>query len=179
MKTLYFIRHAEAEGQPFPSALTKKGREQAESLIAFFMEREINRIYSSPYVRAIETISPLANSRGLDIEEDDRLGERVLSTAYFDDWQDKLRESFADFDLFFEGGESHTQAMKRVQSMLEDVIKSEDQHIILVSHGNLTTLMLRYFDESFGFEQLMKMTNPDVYEIIIHTDEVRLNRIWK
>ncbi|MBY0122483.1 histidine phosphatase family protein [Bacillus sp. S/N-304-OC-R1] len=179
MKTIYFIRHAHAEGQPFDSALTKKGREQADALIAFFSEKEINRIYSSPYLRAIETISPLAKSRGMDILEDERLGERMLSSSYFDDWQDKLRESFADFDLCFEGGESHAQAMERVQSILEDVILSEDQNIILVSHGNLTTLMLRYFDDRFGFEQLMNMTNPDVFEILIHNDEVKLNRIWK
>lgn len=87
--------------------------------------------------------------------------------------------SFVDMELAFEGGESNHAAMERAGSVLSDVIQSDDEHIILVSHGNLTTLMLRHFNESFGFEHLMDMSNPDVYEIVIANEQATLKRIWK
>jgi len=179
MKTVYLIRHAEAEGQPFTANLTKKGVKQAADLVAFFKNKPIDCIYSSPYKRSLDTIRPLAESRGLEIKEDHRLGERVLSSAYLENWQEKLKMSFVDMELAFEGGESNHAAMERAGSVLSDVIQSDDEHIILVSHGNLTTLMLRHFNESFGFEHLMDMSNPDVYEIVIANEQATLKRIWK
>ncbi|WP_284521660.1 histidine phosphatase family protein [Cytobacillus pseudoceanisediminis] len=110
MKTFYVVRHAKAEGQPFSARLTESGREQALKLIDFFKDKEINRIYSSPFVRAMETIRPLAQSRNLEIVEESRLGERVLSSILFDDWQEKLKQSFSDFELVFEGENPIRQA---------------------------------------------------------------------
>lgn len=178
MKTFYIIRHAKAEGQPFSAKLTDRGRKQAQMLIAFFKDKEINRIYSSPFVRALETIKPLAESRNLDIIEDKRLGERVLSSVNYEDWQDKLKESFSDFELVFEGGESHSSGMERAASILKDLIASEEDHIVLVSHGNLSILLLRYFDEKVGFDHLMKMSNPDVFEIKGTHEGAVWKRIW-
>ncbi|MBS4191146.1 histidine phosphatase family protein [Bacillus sp. FJAT-49705] len=178
MKTIYLIRHAQAKGQPITANLTQKGKEQANSLVPFFKNKEIDRIYSSPFKRTVDTIRPLAESRGLKIIEDDRLGERVLSSLNLEDWQDKLQKSFEDLNLAFEGGESNTIAMERAASMLQMIIQSDDKHIILVSHGNLTTLMLRCFDECYGFEHLMEMSNPDVFEIVIENEKATLRRIW-
>ncbi|MDM5229264.1 histidine phosphatase family protein [Cytobacillus sp. NJ13] len=178
MKTFYIVRHAKAEGQPFSAKLTESGREQALKLIDFFKGKEINRIYSSPFVRAIETIRPLAQSRNLEIVEESRLGERVLSSFLFDDWQEKLKQSFSNFDLVFEGGESHSSGMERAASLLDELIASNENHFVLVSHGNLSTLLLRYFDESAGFEHLMKMSNPDVFEIKADSEGAVWRRIW-
>ncbi|MCM3704620.1 MULTISPECIES: histidine phosphatase family protein [Cytobacillus] len=178
MKTFYIVRHAKAEGQPFSAKLTESGRQQALKLIDFFKGKEIDSIYSSPYVRAIETIRPLAQFRNLEIIEESRLGERVLSSFLFEDWQDKLKQSFFDFDLVFEGGESHSSGMRRASSLLDELIASNENHIALVSHGNLSTLLLRYFDESAGFEHLMKMSNPDVFEIKVNGEDTVWKRIW-
>lgn len=108
----------------------------------------------------------------------DRLGERVLSTVSFEDWRDKLKQSFDDFDLVFEGGESHTAGMERAKALLEDVLCAQEENILLVSHGNMTTLLMRYFNESFGYDCLMEMTNPDVFEIVVSDEKAILKRIW-
>ncbi|SFA97334.1 MULTISPECIES: histidine phosphatase family protein [unclassified Bacillus (in: firmicutes)] len=178
MKTIFLVRHAKAEGQPEAAPLTEKGVAQAKALVSFFKDKEIDVIYSSPFKRAVDTIKPLADEKGLPIIEDGRLGERVLSSDYFPDWQEKLKISFEDFDLVFEGGESHRSGMDRAISVLEDVLQSDANNIILVSHGNLSVLLLRYFNESFGFEELMEMTNPDVFEIVVSDEETMLKRIW-
>jgi len=108
----------------------------------------------------------------------DRLGERVLSTVSFEDWRDKLKQSFDDFDLVFEGGESHSAGMERAKALLEDVLCAQEENILLVSHGNMTTLLMRYFNESFGYDCLMEMTNPDVFEIVVSDEKAILKRIW-
>ena len=102
----------------------------------------------------------------------------MLSTVNLEDWRDKLKQSFEDFELVFEGGESHSTAMNRAKSLLEDVLCSEHDHILLVSHGNMTTLLMRYFNESFGYDCLMEMTNPDVFELVVSSEKTMLNRIW-
>lgn len=178
MKTIYLVRHAKAEGQPPGAPLTDIGKKQAMALIDFFKNKPIDRIYSSPFKRAVDTIKPLAELKKLDIHIDKRLGERVLSSKKFPDWQEKLKQSFTDFELVFEGGESHSSGMERAVSILEEALDSVDDHIVLVSHGNLTALLLRYFNESFGYENLMEMTNPDVFEVVVSDEETVLRRIW-
>jgi 2,3-bisphosphoglycerate-dependent phosphoglycerate mutase len=114
----------------------------------------------------------------LPITIDDRLSERVLSGVPLEDWQVKLKQSFEDFDLEFDGGESHSAGMKRAASIIEELLTSDHNHIILVSHGNLTALLIRYFNDSFGYEDLMEMSNPDVFELVVSDEEVFLQRIW-
>ena len=146
MKNLYIVRHAKAEGQPFAAPLTNEGKTQALQLVDFFKDKDIDSIYSSPFTRAIETIRPLSAERVLEIKEDERLSERVLSSENFPDWKEKLQQSFIDFNLAFNGGESSQDGFDRARSMIEEVMDTQDQHIVLVSHGNLTTLLLKCFD---------------------------------
>lgn len=178
MKTVYLVRHAKAEGQEASAPLTEIGKEQAEKLVDFFKNKKVERIYSSPFKRAVETIVPTANQKGVKIIEDTRLSERVLCGYQLEDWQERLKQSFDDFDMIFEGGECNADGMKRAVSILEEVLESEDHHIVLVSHGNMTVLLLRYFNDSFGFDQLMEMTNPDVFEVVVSSEQTVLNRIW-
>ncbi|KAB2333778.1 histidine phosphatase family protein [Bacillus mesophilum] len=179
MKTIYVIRHAKAEGQHFDAKLTESGKEQAQLLKSFFKDKQIEVIYSSPFIRAIETIKPLAQDRGLQIVEDARLGERVLSSEMFPDWQDKLQKSFNDFELVYEGGESQASGMKRAQEMIQHILQLDENNMVLVSHGNLTTLLLRYFDQKIGFKDLMEMSNPDVFEITVENEKTALRRLWE
>jgi 2,3-bisphosphoglycerate-dependent phosphoglycerate mutase len=178
LKILYIVRHAKAEGQPFEARLTEEGRRQAVKLAGFFKDKPVDFIYSSPFIRALETVGPLAESKGLEASADPRLGERVLSSLYFDDWQDKLKQSFDDFSLRFENGETQEEGMARAASVIKEALQRPEEHILLASHGNLSTLLLRYFDEQSGFDVLMKMSNPDVFKIAVSDDGHALERIW-
>jgi 8-oxo-(d)GTP phosphatase len=55
--------------------LTKKGRIQAEQLLHVFEGREVDRVLSSPSVRCVQTVRPLALERGVPVEECDELSE--------------------------------------------------------------------------------------------------------
>jgi phosphohistidine phosphatase SixA len=84
---VYLVRHARAgrradwEGDDRLRPLDARGRRQAEALVAQLAGREFRRILSSPYVRCVETVMPLAEARGLTVEPDDALAEGAGSHA--------------------------------------------------------------------------------------------------
>ncbi len=82
-KTIYVIRHCEAEGQAADAPLTERGWLQAKELAGFVSERKVDRIISSPFLRAIQSIKPFADIKNLEIEQEERLTERVLSSTFF------------------------------------------------------------------------------------------------
>lgn len=43
---------------------------------------EVRRIVSSPFARCVETVEPLAEARGLEVELDDRLAEGAGRAAF-------------------------------------------------------------------------------------------------
>jgi 8-oxo-dGTP diphosphatase len=79
--TVYLVRHAQALtrcewGQSDDiRPLTKKGIKQAAGLVAQLSEQPVKRILSSPSIRCRETVRPLAEEVGVEIEFHDALLE--------------------------------------------------------------------------------------------------------
>lgn len=178
-KVIYFIRHCEAEGQPIESPLTERGLIQAEDLSGFFADKTIDRIISSPFLRAIQSVTPLSERTGIDIESDERLSERVLSSESLPDWLEKLEETFTNMELVFEGGESSRQATERAVNVIKGILTGESHHTVVVTHGNLLSLILKHYDNSVGFEDWKRLTNPDVFRMTWKDGYISMNRIWK
>lgn len=173
-KTLYLVRHCKAAGQAPEAPLTKEGEEQAQALVRFFAEREIKHIISSPFIRAVQSVEPLAEHLGMTVEIDERLAERVLSTEDLPDWMERLEESFGNLDLKLSGGESGNEAVARGAAVLETAPDCS----ILATHGNMMGLLLKQIDINFGFEEWMTLSNPDVYEVKIDKENKKINRLW-
>lgn len=70
---VYLVRHAKAgsrhrwSGPDEERSVTRRGRRQARRLIERFEGLEIERIVSSPFLRCVQTVEPLALARGLDV----------------------------------------------------------------------------------------------------------------
>ena len=75
------IRHVEAgdrdrwSGDDSLRPLTPRGWRQAHALVDQLPEMTVVRILSSPYVRCVQTVEPLAAARGLTVEPTDDLAE--------------------------------------------------------------------------------------------------------
>jgi len=123
-------------------------------------------IYSSPYLRARQTVEPLARSRGLVIEEIADLRERLLSAEALPNWRDELRRSWSDFAYVAPGGESGTAAQTRALAVLEQIRRRHRTGTVVVaSHGNLIALALNAFVPSIGFDFWAAIPLPAVYRI--------------
>lgn len=177
-KNIYVIRHCEATGQEPDASLTEKGFLQAEELCNFLTDIRVDKIVSSPYLRAVQTIEPFAENHQLKIETDHRLKERVLSSQFFPDWQVKLEAAYQNMDLKYEGGESGNEAMRRIVEVVEEMFSSNFENMVLVGHGGIISLLLHYYDETFGFEQWKELSNPDVFLLSITKDKLQYKRIW-
>jgi len=184
MEQVYWVRHCKAEGQPPEARLTDLGWEQAKELGGFLVDRGIVRIVSSPFVRARESVVPLALRLGLEIEIDARFAERNVGDLGVD-WDAEpekavatFSQTFDDLDLCFPEGESSQVAMDRAIAGVKDTLTGETP-VVIASHGNLTTLMWKFYDASVGFAQWQALTNPDVLLLTFDGDTPTIERIWE
>ena len=78
---LLLVRHALAgsrqdwDGPDFDRPLSKRGLAQAQSLVRLLADRSVTSVHSSPYVRCVQTVEPLAEARGLRVEPAPQLAE--------------------------------------------------------------------------------------------------------
>lgn len=179
MKTFYFIRHCKAKGQEPNADLTFDGLAQSESLSNFLLDKNIDIVISSPFLRATQSIKPFIEKTKKPMKTDSRLSERILSSIDLPDWMERLEESFADIGLKLYGGESSAEAAQRGLAVINELMNNKAKNIAIVTHGNLLSLIIREFNKDFGFKEWKELKNPDVFELIFKQDEHILNRIWK
>lgn len=175
---IYVIRHCEATGQSEDAPLTAKGFQQAELLANFLQDIGIERVICSPYLRAQQSVAPFVQRNNIPLTVDNRLSERVLSGSNMDNWLHCLRQTFDDFDLSFDGGESSKHSMERVVHAINDFVSTESTCNAVVTHGNLMTLLLRHFDARFGFDEWARLTNPDVFLVSVDENKATVQRVW-
>ena len=84
---VYLVRHAKAGDRARWTEddrlrpLTRKGRRQADAIVEAFRDRVVERIVTSPFVRCVQTVRPLALERRIALETDDALAEAVSVAA--------------------------------------------------------------------------------------------------
>lgn len=84
---MLLVRHGSAgdraawEGDDRERPLDERGLHQAGALVELLKPYEVERILSSPAVRCVQTMEPLAKARGLSIEPRDELTEELQATA--------------------------------------------------------------------------------------------------
>lgn len=155
---------------------------QAHLLSEFFIKQNISidKIISSPYLRAVESIKPFAEKVNKDIQIDQRLQERILSDEPIDDWLEVLEHSFNDHNFILPGGESANDTIERANEILAMVYSDAGiTNTLIVSHGNLLALLFQQYDKRFGFKQWKKMSNPDVYVVTVKDENTSFEHLWK
>ena len=179
MKKIVFIRHGKASmsGQDHERELDEDGIIQANSLKKKLIELGLknSKIYSSPFKRAIQTIEPFMaekkNTKAIitaELEEihmpkDERLTKHQIIEKMWDD------------ELFKVGnGISHSDHFYKIKPFLNEVFnnfKSENEDIIMITHGVLIGIILKFFfNINFGFNEWKKMTMPDIYMLSFDKD---------
>jgi 2,3-bisphosphoglycerate-dependent phosphoglycerate mutase len=176
-KTIFVVRNAETAGQGAYDSLTATGFAQASRLAVLLAREKIDRIVSSPYLRAIQTAEPLAQTPGLKIEMDDRLVERVLCGEPRSDWRELLESSFDDLDARLPGGDSSRDAMNRARDVIRDALDNAADTTSLITHGCLLTLLLKSLDERFGFANWQVLAYPDVFRVTFSDDPLVIQRL--
>jgi 2,3-bisphosphoglycerate-dependent phosphoglycerate mutase len=161
--SIILVRHAQTMGQGSQDDLTADGRRAAAQLVPRLEGLGVDAIFSSPYLRAINTVVPCATNLGQPVQIIDDLRERVLSGAALPDWQDHLRYSFIDRDYVLPGGESMRQTEARALTALRRISDAGHKLPVVASHGGLIASLLSGIDPHFGFDDWAALANPDLF----------------
>ena len=164
---IVIVRHAQsAPDSEIPESdwpLSELGRKQARDLVGTL---DVDRIYSSPFPRAIDTLKPVADGLNLAIETVHDLRERRLAKGMLDNWLEELERAWGDFDRCLPGGESSRNCQDRVcQAMMQIAQDNEGKTVAVASHGNAIALFLNSIDAAFGFNEWRQMQNPHLFHV--------------
>ncbi len=133
--------------------LTDNGRKQAIEVANWLKSQHIDRIYSSPLQRAVETSSIISGILGVRFETTDDLrefdcgiAEGRSDEAAWGMWQAEYDAwvIHQDFDYQIEGGESFWTVRQRFESFIEHLAAEyadTKSHIVSVSHGGIYSVM--------------------------------------
>ena len=168
---IYLIRHAQSH--PSTSVhntewpLSTVGQAQAENLSDLLEHLEIEILFSSPFVRCVQTVQPFASKVGININVKDDLRERLVAKEIVGDFHELWRRSWDDFNFALAGCESSFDAQKRFVGAVADIHARHPAKTIAISaHGYVIGLFLNYIDPAFGRVQAAGLKNPDVVRVV-------------
>lgn len=173
---LYITRHGETEWNTLKkmqgwqnSNLTEKGIENAIRLGERLKDIDFNHIYSSPLGRAMDTANYIKGTRDIKIETHDGLKElgfglwegieneeviRLYGDEHYNFWNKPQLYKNNE-------GESFDELFKRVNGVLEYIIKnSTGDNILIVSHA-ITIKAIYYIIKNYDLENFWELPYID------------------
>jgi 2,3-bisphosphoglycerate-dependent phosphoglycerate mutase len=170
--TIVVVRHAEsvrpaAGGLPeLERPLTPAGLVAAAELVGELSVPRPTAVVSSPYLRAVQTVTPLAESLGLPVETRWELREWDRGFADGPDWASRFEESWADLDLVRSGGESLRQLTLRALAAIRKVADDHPGGLVVVgSHGTFISRLLAGLGHRVDWPFSRDMPMPAVYRL--------------
>lgn len=160
---IYIVRHGETlwnkekrlQGRT-DIDLNENGRDLARKTGEALMNTRIDRIYSSPLMRARETAELIRNGRDIEILTDDRLKELCFGSFEGQDFSKLIRDESLTFRYFFKQPELYVpspdaetleQLIARAGNFMKEVIEplaDQCERIMIVAHGALNKGIMSY-----------------------------------
>lgn len=155
IKEVYLIRHSKPlkvnndknmdslqiqnEKQP----LSIEGENIAREKLNIEELKDIDKLYSSSYVRAISTAKYIAENNNIEINVINDFGERKFGINSWDELPDNFGEKqFLDKNFKTEFGESQKEVRDRTFNALMNVLENDDKKIAIVFHSTAMLFLL-------------------------------------
>lgn len=192
---VYLIRHSEVtpksnlkfissndsgQVQNEKAFLSVSGERKALELSKHPELQNIDAVYSSNYVRALETAKYIALENNTIINVDDRLNERKIGKMGDMEWKEFSRLQMKDFDFKLPDGESLNQTKKRIVDAMKNILMFETgNRVAVIGHSTALTCLMsawceighNYDDEiilSYGEETIVDghFSAPMVFKVV-------------
>jgi len=152
---IYLIRHGETdwnvEGRITGEKdipLNELGQKQAQTAADILKDKDIKKIFSSPVLRCFATAEIISKAVNCPIVKDKRWRE-----IDFGNWAGKIYHDLRknpDFKSYYKyfskriipKGEKFIDVQKRVVKALEDIIKTENESVAVVTHADPIKLVI-------------------------------------
>ena len=155
IKEVYLIRHSKPlkvnndknmdslqiqnEKQP----LSIEGENIAREKLNIEELKDIDKLYSSSYVRAISTAKYIAENNNIEINVINDFGERKFGINSWDELPDNFGEKqFLDENYKTEFGESQKEVRERIFNALMNVLKNDEEKIAIVFHSTAMLFLI-------------------------------------
>lgn len=176
MNRVYLVRHGENPANLLKQfshklidySLTPKGIVQSQQTAAFFKDKQVDAIYSSPLKRARETAEIIGAELGVPVGEIEEfreinVGRLEAEPPSAENWNAYFaiaRDWFEGrLDSGFPEGENYHQLLARMQAGLAKALAGrENQTVVIVAHGGL-------------FIATIKALCPDIDQTMLLTTE--------
>ena len=157
MTTLYLVRHSkplkvnnennkdELQIQNEKSCLSVEGEQLAKQLSLKKEFNNIDSVFSSNYVRAIQTAKYISENNNLDINIMSSLWERKFGITSWDELPEKFeRKQFLDENYKIGTGENQKEVRERMYRTIMDIVKNnKDKTIVILSHATAISYLLK------------------------------------
>ena len=157
MTTVYLIRHSKTlkvnnnlnmdsfQIQNEKNSLCIEGEKIAQKKFNSKEFDNIDVIYTSNYVRTIQTAKYIAQKNHIDINIMSDLGERKFGINSWEELpEDFERKQFLDEEYKIDSGENQKEVRERMYLALMNILKNnKDKRIAIVSHGTAISYLLR------------------------------------
>lgn len=173
MKTVYFIRHGKRDTgvkNDIEAPLTKEGQNSVNYLPVLFQEKVIGNIYSSPFLRATQSVTPIADSYKKDIILIDEFRERDVGEWVLN-FQAYSQRQWSDWTYKLDKGESLLEVKERVVPMFNKLFELNTMDFLISGHGTMLSVLFNEFTKgSFGYKEFNEMRMPEVYCAVFDED---------
>ncbi|MBR3750837.1 MAG: histidine phosphatase family protein [Clostridia bacterium] len=171
MTKVYLIRHcqpvADESNGDAARPLTEKGYADVPKVTEYFMQRQIDAVYCSPYRRSIETISEYCQKSGHDLNIVQDFREVRLGKDYQGEFVEMIKRRWNDFNYNLSDGESYAAVQKRcIEALIPLLEKHEGGTIAVSMHSTAMSTMINYYKPDFVWE--------NYFEVLMHTPYIAL-----
>ena len=157
MTTIYLIRHSkplkvnnslnvdDLQIQNEKSSLSIEGEQIAREKLNNKEFDNINALYSSNYVRTIQTAKYLSEKHNLEVNVVSDLGERKFGIDSWDQLPENFeRKQFLDENYKIGDGECQKEVSNRMYSIIMKILKeNKNKRIAIVSHATAISYLLK------------------------------------
>ena len=157
MTTIYLIRHSKPlkvnnalnndslQIQNEKSSLSIEGEQIAYEKLNKKEFENIDIIFSSNYVRTIQTAKYMSEKNNVEINIISDLGERKFGIDFWDELPDNFeRKQFLDENFKLNSGENQKEVRDRMYSVIMNILNEyPNKRIAIVSHGTAISYLLK------------------------------------
>ncbi|WP_288221742.1 histidine phosphatase family protein [uncultured Clostridium sp.] len=161
MNRVYFVRHAKPDfsvKDELIRPLSPEGIDSSKKVKKFLKDKNISRIYSSPYKRSIDTVKELSDFLHLDIEVIEDFRERKICDNWIEDFNGFCEKQWNDFSYRLNNGESLREVQARNIKELHRILNEcKEENIVIGTHGTALSTIINYYDTNFNYASFYKI----------------------
>lgn len=195
---IYLLRHGETESNnkkvyygKLDVELNQRGKAQSEAAGSKLKGIKFNKVYTSTMKRAVQTAQVAVKNKECEFIKDERINETNLGVFEGKNYEENQRDYPEEWKKWTENwksyappkGESYIEFYNRIKSFIEDIIKQDDENILIVTHGGVIKSIYAYilgenldlfwkFGTKNGDLTLIKYEYGNFYiDFIVHCEE--------